>query len=134
MPFDEFEDRSREMLAQSGQSTLNALLVMNGGATAAFLTFLTPLIEKRDVEGDFVTALGCFIAGLVAVAIAFATIHTCVLAVRYQWNCTANWFYGITFALGLLSGGCFIFGVLQAMEQVDLAKRPAVVNPAQVDE
>jgi len=123
-------DRSREMLAQSGQSTLNALLVMNGGATAAFLTFLTPLIEKSSVDGKFVAALEWFIYGLIAVVIAFATIHLCILFVRYNKNGAANVFYALTVIAGLISGGSFILGVNQAKDAVVKADANTQVDAA----
>lgn len=132
--FDQFEDRSRELLAQSGQSTLNALLVMNGGATAAFLAFLTPLVDKGKFSPGFALALTFFVVGLVAVVIAFATIHVCILSVRYYWHKTANWFYVFTFLLGCLSGGLFIAGSIKAMNAVKLSQQAAVNAPAPAGE
>jgi len=117
-----YEDRSREMLAQSGQSTLNALLVMNGGAVAAFLTFLTPLIEKGQVQPEFVSALTYFIYGLVSVVVAFASIHLCILASKYHRDTLSIVLYLCTAALGIISGSWFISGALSAMRAVQAAK------------
>lgn len=115
------EDRSRQMLAQSGQSTLNALLLMNGGAVAAFLTFLTPLIEEGEVQPEFISAFSSFIYGLLAVVSAFATIHLCILASVYKWKRASNSLYVVTVALCFASAFAFLLGVFQALHAVQSA-------------
>ena len=117
-----YEDRSREMLAHSGQSTLNALLLMNGGAVAAFLTFLTPLIQTGKVQPQFVSALQSFIYGLLLVVVGFATIHLCILASKYLWARTADSLYVVTLIFCLASGVGFMYGVSAAMHAVELAQ------------
>jgi hypothetical protein len=110
-----YEDRTREMLAQSGQSTLNALLFMNGGAVAAFLTFLTPLIQTGKVQAAFIAALTSFIYGLLSVVVAFGTIHLCILASRFHYNKAAHWLYGATVVFSLGSAVGFMYGVWRAL-------------------
>src|SRR5262245_51410514 len=111
-----YEDRTREMLAQSGQCTLNALLIMNGGAVGAYLTFLTELLRKGPVHATFIDSLQSFIFGLLSVVIAFGTIHICILANRFHWLKSAYVLYGATVVFSLLSGGGFMYGVWLARE------------------
>jgi len=69
-------EKKYDTVVSSGQSALNALLTMNGGASLAFLAFIgNALKEHVPIQNDeIIHALQFFIAGTFMTVCAFGTI------------------------------------------------------------
>ncbi len=104
-------EKKYDTVVSSGQSTLKALLTLNGGASLAFLAFIEhALAQKLPIErGGLVLALQLFIAGTFMTVCAFGTIFltNCFSSVR--WNRTSNAMFVITLLCGFSSLFLFVW-------------------------
>jgi hypothetical protein len=101
-----------DTVVSSGQSALNALLTMNGGATLAFLTFIGHLWDKdtlpRDSVDLLVGALQFFIYGTFLAVLAYGTIFLTNCLSSVKWKKTSEWMFGFTVLSGFASAACFL--------------------------
>jgi len=73
----------RTIFTNTGHGALNALLIVSGGATVAFLTFLGNAVQQVDLVSrigeaatkDFATALGHFFASVLYSVLAWGTTY-----------------------------------------------------------
>jgi len=106
-------------IVNNGQSTLKALLTMNGGATIAFLTFIGHLLEKGTPQPAnmhaLLGALQYFITGTFFAVLAYGLIFLTNCFSYVGWNRTTNAMFGITIVASFASIGCFLYGSLRAV-------------------
>lgn len=88
---------------------------MNGGAAAAFLTFLSPLIKDESDATEFLAALGFFVYGLLFTVIAFGTIHLSLLSSGFNKPRASTTFYLVTLCLCTFAAILFLRGVFTAL-------------------
>jgi hypothetical protein len=107
-------------VVSSGQSALQALLTLNGGATIAFLTFIGHLWDKGKVPPPestriLISALRLFIYGAFFAVLAYGTIFLTNCLSSVHWDQASNVMFGITVTCGFLSLGCFLFASRRAV-------------------
>jgi hypothetical protein len=111
---------------KSGQATLKALLILNGGATIAFLNFMQNVLQKPAVNqhaGEFfIAAMQWFIWGTFCAVLSFGTIFITNCLSLISGNRTASVFYrassvffGVTLLVGLCSFGFFLYASTEAV-------------------
>jgi len=121
MLFDKIPDAdTRKMVVDSGQAALKALLLINGGATISFLTFIGTAIEQKLVTFGtsllLVSALQCYIAGVVFTAAAYGFIYLTNVFSAYSRTKIANVLAGLTIVFGLGALVSFCVGSVQAID------------------
>jgi hypothetical protein len=102
----------------SGQSTLKALLTMNGGATIAFLTFVQRISEDKSHPAIMPVVFGAlqyFIFGtfFAVLGYGFIFLTNCFSYVGYRR--TSNVMFGVTIAACFVSIGCFLIASVRAV-------------------
>lgn len=116
-----------DTVVSSGQSALRALLTFNGGATIAFLTFISHLWDKGTLSSEsshlFVAALKMFIYGTLLVVVAYGTIFLTNCFSSIDWDKTTKALFGVTVLLGLTSIVCFLVASWRAVEGLQAAIR-----------
>jgi hypothetical protein len=111
-----------QMVAESGQSALKALLIMNAGATVTFLSFITHIASNKIIisnPGSFVWAISLFITSTFLAVLSYGTIFTtnCYSLRDGQGHDSLNrlvWFR-VTCILGYMSAGVFVLGCIKAL-------------------
>ena len=90
---DESDRRAvRTIFAKTGHGALNALLIVSGGATVAFLTFLGNAVQQVDLVSrigeaatrDFATALGHFFSSVLYSVLAWGTTYASHAGYHYS--------------------------------------------------
>jgi len=106
-------------IVSNGQSTLKALLTMNGGATIAFLTFIGHLMEKGTPQPQnlqvLLGALQYFILGTFFAVLGYGLIFLTNCFSYVEWNKTTNAMFGLTLVSSFASIGCFLFASARAV-------------------
>jgi hypothetical protein len=104
-------EKKYDTVVSSGQSALNALLTMNGGASLAFLAFIgNALKEHVPMQNDgIVHALQFFIAGTFMTVCAFGTIFLTNCFSSISWRRTSDAMFGLTLFCGFAALGCFVW-------------------------
>jgi hypothetical protein len=82
----------RTIFANTGHGALNALLIVSGGATVAFLTFLGNAVQQTDLVSrigeaatrNFATALGHFFASVLYSVLAWGTTYASHAGYHYS--------------------------------------------------
>jgi hypothetical protein len=107
-------------VVSSGQSTLNALLTMNGGATLAFLSFIAHLLDNKTLSPAsvplFVPALQLFIYGTFITVFAYGTIFLTNCLSAREWFKSSHWMFGVTLLCGFASIGLFLAASWSAVD------------------
>jgi hypothetical protein len=107
-------------VVSSGQSTLRALLTMNGGATIAFLTFIGHLWDSKALTPGsvhlFVGALQLFIYGTFVTVLAYGMIFLTNCFSSVSWHKSSHSMFGVTLVCGFASVGCFLAASWRAVE------------------
>jgi hypothetical protein len=102
----------------NGQSALKALLILNGGAAIAFLSFMGVAIQRAQLKPDvleyFVFALWGFIFGAFAAVLSAGAIFLTNCCSYKNWTGAANFFFGVTCLIGLLAFAGFVYGGVEA--------------------
>jgi len=104
----------------SGQSTLKALLAMNGGASIAFLAFIGSAIEKESIPPDagrlLISAMQFFITGTFLTVFAFGTIFLTNCLSSIERKTASNVMFGFTIFCGTLSLASFVWASVTAIQ------------------
>ena len=102
-----------------GSITMKGLFLINGGAAAALLAFVGHLATSNPPRNDLAAALaGSMSLFLWGLAIAVLTSFLSYIAQSYYAHQKDMWgaaFQGITLAVGIVSGGMFMWGALDAL-------------------
>jgi hypothetical protein len=104
-----------------GREALKALLLLNGGASVAFLTFLGTSIEKSTISATsawyFTNAMQFFIWGTAAAVGAFiATFANSVFFHYRRYHRAARISFRVSLWVAAMSLGLFMFASYQAIE------------------
>jgi hypothetical protein len=106
-------------IVNNGQSTLRALLTMNGGATLAFLTFLGHLFEKGTPQKAdtplLLEALTYFVAGTFAAVLGYGLIFLANVFSYQGWHKTTNVMFCVTIAAAAVSLASFVYASSRAI-------------------
>ena len=106
-------------IVDNGQSTLRALLTMNGGATLAFLTFLGHLFEKATPQKTdlplLLDALQYFVWGTFAAVLGYGLIFLANVFSYGGWHKTTNGMFVVSVLAGLASLGSFVYASSRAI-------------------
>lgn len=123
-----------DTVVSSGQSTLKALLTMNGGASVAFLAFIASAVERGGVSPDagrmFVTAMQWFIMGTFMSVCAYGAIFLTNCFNSIEYTKTKYWMFAFTLVCGSLSLAFFLWASWTAIDGFTVASDQIFrVNP-----
>jgi len=120
-------EKKYDTVVSSGQSALNALLTLNGGAILAFLTFIGHLVDNRIVPREgvngLVIALAMFIVGTFLAVLAYGMIFLTNVYSRINLLERSDRLFKTTVTLGFASITFFLFGSAQAVRTFWLIAR-----------
>jgi hypothetical protein len=99
----------RKVFAETGHRTLNALLIVSGGAAVSFMTFLGNALKEREVAlrvgpaatSGFVFAMQLFIASVACAVLAHGTTYASHGFYYFHKDTAGAWLMGVTILLGL---------------------------------
>jgi hypothetical protein len=108
----------RKVFAETGHRTLNALLLVSGGAAVSFMTFLGNALKEREVAvrvgtdatNGFVFAMQLFIASVACAVIAHGTTYASHGFYYFHQDLAGRWLMGLTILLGLACILAFCLG------------------------
>jgi hypothetical protein len=105
-----------ESVIRSGESTLRASLLINGGAAVALLVLIGNLAARGTVFPiqPFVWPVMIFGAGLLATALAMGAGHLAGLLYLNKWKRLGNVFNWLAILFGISSLACFAGGCWRA--------------------
>jgi hypothetical protein len=114
----------RAIFAETGHRTLNALLIVSGGATIAFLSFLGSAFKEGDVIArigpsaakGFIVALQFFVASVACCVLAHGTTYLGHGAYHFRRDKTGLVLMVITAVLALASISAFVYGSYAAID------------------
>jgi hypothetical protein len=122
-----------DTVVSSGQSTLRALLTMNGGGTIAFLAFIGHIMEAGSMSVEsarlFVSAMALFIYGTFSAVLAYGTIFLTNCLSRINWRRGSDCMFAITLLCGLASLVFFLIASLKAIEGFRVANELLSAKP-----
>lgn len=119
----------RSIFVESGHKTLNALLLVSGGTTIAYLAFLGAIFQDLTVVkgvGDpairgFVLSLQAFVASVATCVSAYGTTYLAHASYHLRWKKTGLGFMFATILLGVSCIISFVIGSSQAINALRLA-------------
>ena len=118
-----------KLVAESGQSTLKALLLLNGGAAVAFLAFLGAVLKEPGLGPEQAAAFGfvmrCFLVGAFFSVCASATTYLSNLIQSQGWHRSGIGVLVATIILGIISLGAFFIGGWAAADAFAITSPPA---------
>ena len=114
-----------ETAVSNGQSALKALLILNGGAAIAFLSFMGTTFQRTQMNPEvldyFVSALWGFILGAFAAVLSAGAIFltNCFSFGQHVspskiFSKLSNLFFVLTCVIGLAAFGSFVYGGVEA--------------------
>ncbi|MFL5066860.1 MAG: hypothetical protein ACJ8ED_19625 [Xanthobacteraceae bacterium] len=114
----------REIFAETGHRTLNALLIVSGGAAVSFLTFLGSAVKEvgavqqvgSTATRGFILAMQLFIAAVVSCIVAHGTTYFSHGAYHFRHDRTGHVLMGVTIFLGFACVGMFVYGSYAAID------------------
>lgn len=113
-----------DTVVKSGQATLKALLILDGGATIAFLVFMQNILQKPVVNirtgSFFIEAMQWFIWGTFSAVLSFGAIFLTNCLSLVGWNRASNAFFAVTLLIGLCSFGFFLYASAVAVKGFQL--------------
>jgi hypothetical protein len=127
----------RKVFAETGHRTLNALLIVSGGAAVSFMTFLGNAFKEHDVAmrvgatatHGFVWAMQFFIASVACAVLAHGTTYASHGLYYFHRDKAGAWLMGVTVLLGLSCILSFCLGSYAATrafkEAAEVLIRPA---------
>ena len=108
-----------DTVVKSGQATLKALLILNGGATIAFLAFMQNILQKPVVNLHagkfFIDAMQWFIWGTFCAVLSFGAIFFTNCLSYVGWPRASGTLFFITLVIGLCSFGFFLYASTEAV-------------------
>lgn len=115
---EQYRQSFREIYAETGQKTLNALLIISGGSVTVFLSFLGNLVSKPEIVASldsakligFGSALADFVASVALCVAAYGTTYLSHGAFHFRYDRLGYIFGGITILLWGISLFEFISG------------------------
>jgi hypothetical protein len=118
------EAKKYDTVVKSGQATLKALLILNGGAAIAFLAFMQNILQKPVVNLHagkfFIDAMQLFIWGTFCAVLSFGAIFFTNCLSYVGWDRTSSAFFIVTLAIGLCSFGFFLYASTEAVKGFQL--------------
>jgi len=134
---EEYRRNFREIFAETGHKTLNALLIVTGGATVAFLTFIGSCLKELPAHSRAISAAAHTFA--LTVQSFVLSVGLCILMYfatylshgAYHFRCDrlGNVLGGITIFLGFACLFVFIFGSVQAIRALEVAANSLATGP-----
>lgn len=121
----------RKIFADTGKGTLNALLIVSGGATISFLSFLGNAVKEGGIAnriGDsatagFIPAMQWFVASVSLCVLGHGTTYFSHGAYYFRYERTGAAFAIVTIVLELACVGAFVYGSFAAINAfTDAAK------------
>lgn len=112
----------RETFAKTGHETLKALLIVSGGAAAAYLTFLGATFSKdgrfeafgSDAAVTLILAMRDYILGVASALLCYTFTWFSHGSYYRKYERTGNFMIVIAIIFGFSCIGFFVFGSLQA--------------------
>jgi hypothetical protein len=123
-PSDEqYRREFRAIFAETGHRALNALLIVSGGATIAFLSFLGSAFKESEVAGrigpiaakGFILAIQFFVASVACSVLAHGTTFLSHGAYHFRHDKTGFVLMVITALLALACIFAFVYGSYAAI-------------------
>jgi hypothetical protein len=112
------EDRRafRQIFAETGHRTLNALLIVSGGAAVSFMTFLGTAMAQPGVpiEG-LLSAMQMFVASVAGAVLAHGFTYGSHMSFHFDRRLLGNWLMALAMGAGLACVVLFVLGSLAAM-------------------
>src|SRR6266446_5675846 len=121
---EQYRREFRAIFAETGHRTLNALLIVSGGATIAFLSFLGSAFKESDVAArigpgaarGFILAIQFFVASVACCVLAHGTTYLGHGAYHFRHDKTGLVLMVITAALALACIAAFVYGSYAAID------------------
>ncbi len=119
----------QKLVAESGQSALKAMLLLNGGAAVAFLAFLGAVLKEPGLGPEQAAAFGfvmrCFLVGAFFSVCASGTTYLSNLIQVIGWPRAGIGVLLFTVLLGIISLGAFFVGGWAAADAFAISSPPA---------
>ena len=120
-------DMSKELFKSviaSGENALKAAMLINGGASVAFLAFLGNLMVKSQAlkMGNFPKAMLCFVGGVLVAATATGLTYCAQHSYHQRRLKTGNVFNMFAIAFVVASYFLFAFGGWKAFREFQMMK------------
>ena len=126
---EEYRREFRTIFAETGHRTLNALLIVSGGAAVSFLTFLGGAVQESqvamkigpDAVRGFILAMQLFLGSVACCVVAHGTTYFSHAAYHFRHHRTGLTFMLITVLLGFVCVSSFVYGgyaAIAAFERV----------------
>jgi hypothetical protein len=114
----------RTIFADTGHRTLNALLIVSGGAAVSFLTFIgssltAPGVAARigtDATEGFAFAMQLFVGSVACCVLAHGLTYLSHAAYYFQYNRSGNALMGVVVVLCVACIATFVYGSYAAIE------------------
>jgi len=124
---EEYRREFREIFAETGHRTLNALLIVTGGATVAFLTFIGTCLKELPAHDLavataaplFALAVQCFVSSVGLCLLMHFTTYLSHGAYHFRYDRVGNVLGGVTVFLGFACLFVFLFGSIQAIRAIE---------------
>ncbi len=123
-----------ETMVTSGQAALTSFLTMNGGASVAFLTFISTQLEKHSFNanagGYIIWAMQLYISGTFMAVCGFGAIFltNCLSYIDCQW--ARKCMFGVTIICGFASLALFVWASAEAIQGFSAANLFATQPPS----
>jgi hypothetical protein len=119
----------RAVFAETGHRTLNALLIVSGGAAVSFLTFLGAAFRDVDLAArigpsaikGFIFAMQLFVASVACCVVAHGTTYFSHGGYHFRYDKTGLVFMLVTIVLGLACVSMFVCGSYSAIDAFERA-------------
>ena len=112
------EDRRafRQIFAETGHRTLNALLIVSGGAAVSFMTFLgTAMTQPGTPIAGLLSAMQFFVASVAAAVLAHGFTYGSHMAFHFDRRTLGTWLMGFAMGAGVVCIVLFVVGSMSAM-------------------
>ena len=134
---EQYRKEFRPILAETGHKTLNALLIVSGGAVIAFLTFLGAAFQHREIAAriapqaiqGFIQAMQFFVWSVLIGVLAHGITYLSHGAYHLRWERIGNVLAAFAIVLGILWLCAFAGGSLVAISAFRLAAGALPISP-----
>jgi hypothetical protein len=106
----------RQIFAETGHRTLNALLIVSGGAAVSFMTFLGTAMTQPGVPVEgLLSAMQLFVASVAGAVLAHGFTYGSHMSFHFDRRSLGKWLMGFAMGAGLACIVLFVLGSLAAM-------------------